>query len=132
MIQIYKSLGREQDCKRVARKGIELAELELTRHPENSRPAQLGAGALIELGEKERAKESTSRALAIDPDDLVAQYNAACVYSRLGDIDAALDLLERCLPKLGHEKVNWSKYDAELDPVRSHPRYQKIMEQSAN
>jgi adenylate cyclase len=66
--------------------------------------------------------------MAIDPDDPVAQYNAACSYSRLGDIDAALDLLERCLPNLGHEKVNWSKYDSELDPVRSHPRYQKIIE----
>jgi adenylate cyclase len=128
LIQIYKSLGREQDCNRVARKGIELAEREIMRHPEDSRPAQLGSGALFALGETERSREWTARAMAIDPDDPVAQYNAACSYSRLGDIDAALDLLERCLPNLGHEKVNWSKYDSELDPVRSHPRYQKIME----
>src|SRR6266478_1809209 len=63
-----------------------------------------------------------------DPDDLVAQYNAACNYSLLGDIDAALDLLEQCLPKLGHEKVQWAKYDSDFDPVRSHPRYQKLFE----
>ncbi len=128
LIQIYKSLGRKQDCKRVARKGIELAERELMRHPEDSRPAQLGSGALFALGETERSREWTARAMAIDPDDPVAQYNAACSYSRLGDIDAALDLLDRCLRNLGHEKVNWSKYDSELDPVRSDPRYQKIME----
>jgi adenylate cyclase len=128
LIQIYRSLGREQDRKRVARKGVELAERELTRHPENSRPAQLGAGALFELGEAERAREWTARALAIDPDDAVAQYNAACTYTRLGDIDAALDLLERCFPRLGHEKVNWSRYDSELDALRSHPRYQKLLE----
>ncbi|MGA7275459.1 MAG: adenylate/guanylate cyclase domain-containing protein [Candidatus Udaeobacter sp.] len=128
LIQIYKSLDREQDCKRVARKGIELAERELMRHPEDSRPAQLGSGALFALGETERSREWTARGMAIDPDDPVVQYNAACSYSRLGDTDAALDLLERCLPNLGHEKVNWSKYDSELDPVRSHPRYQKIIE----
>lgn len=128
LIQIYRSLGREQDRKRVARRGVELAERELTRHPENSRPAQLGAAALFELGEAERAREWTERALAIDPEDPVAQYNAACSYTRLGEIDAALDLLERCFPSLGHEKVNWSRYDSELDALRSHPRYQKLLE----
>jgi adenylate cyclase len=128
LIQIYRSLGRVQDCKLVARQGVERAERELARHPENSRPLQLGTVALFELGQTERAREWTSRALAIDPDDPVAQYNAACSYTRLGHIDAALDLLERSFPNLGHEKVNWSKFDSELDPLRSHPRYQKLLE----
>jgi adenylate cyclase len=128
LVAIYKSLGREQDYKNAARKGIELAERELTRHPEDSRPAQLGSGALFALGERELAREWISRAMAIDPDDPVAQYNAACSYALLGDIDVSLDLLERCLPNLGHEKVNWSKYDSDLEQVRSNPRYQKILE----
>jgi adenylate cyclase len=128
LVAIYKSLGRQQDAKNAARKGVELAERELTLHPEDSRPAQIGSGALFALGEKDRAREWTARALAIDPDDLVAQYNAACNYSLLGEIDAALDLLEKCLPKLGHEKVQWAKYDSDFDPVRSHPRYQKLFD----
>ena len=128
LVGIYKSLGRRQDAKNAARKGVELAERELILHPEDSRPAQLGAGAWFLLGEKERAREWTARSLTIDPDDLVAQYNAACSYSRLGDIDAALNLLEQCLPNLGHEKVNWAKYDSELEPLRSHPRYQRLFE----
>jgi adenylate cyclase len=128
LVGIYKSLGRRQDAKNAARKGVELAERELILHPEDSGPAQLGAGAWFLLGEKERAREWTARSLTIDPDDLVAQYNAACSYSRLGDIDAALNLLEQCLPNLGHEKVNWAKYDSELEPLRSHPRYQRLFE----
>jgi adenylate cyclase len=128
LVGIYKSLGRRQDAKNAARKGVELAERELILHPEDSRPAQLGAGAWFLLGEKERAREWTARSLTIDPDDLVAQYNAACSYSRLGDIDTALGLLEHCLPNLGHEKVNWAKYDSELDPLRRHPRYLKLFE----
>jgi adenylate cyclase len=72
---------------------VALAERELILHPEDSRPAQVGAGALFELGEKERAREWTARSLTIDLDVLVAQYNAACSYSRLGDIDTALSLL---------------------------------------
>jgi len=128
LVAIYKSLSRPQDAKNAARKGVELAERELALHPEDSRPAQIGSGALFALGEKDRAREWTARALAIDPDDLVAQYNAACNYSLLGDIDAALDLLEKCLPMLGHEKVQWAKYDSDFDPLRDHPRYQKLFE----
>jgi adenylate cyclase len=128
LVAIYKSLGRPQDAQNAARKGVELAERELTLHPEDSRPAQIGSGALFALGEKDRAREWTARALAIDPDDLVAQYNAACNYSLLGNVDAALDLLEQCLPKLGHEKVQWAKYDSDFDPLRDHPRYQKLLE----
>src|SRR5436305_5086874 len=51
LVAIYKSLGREQDAKSAAVKGVELADRELTRHPEDSRPAPLGAGALLALGE---------------------------------------------------------------------------------
>ena len=129
LIQIYQSLGRDRDKEDVARKGIERAERELTLHPENPRPAYLGAGALITLGETDRAREWVSRALAIDPDDIYTQYNAACVYSMLGDIEPAFDLLERILPYAGHElKHGWIKHDSSLDPLRSHPRYQKILE----
>jgi hypothetical protein len=42
------------------------------------------------------------------------------------DIDAALDLLQRCFSSLDHEKANWFKYDSTLDALRSHPRYQKL------
>ena len=34
--------------------GIERAQHELTLHPENPRPAYLGASALLELGELDR------------------------------------------------------------------------------
>jgi adenylate cyclase len=128
LVAVYRSLGRLEDAQRAAKRGVELAEQELARHPEDSRPAQIGSGALFELGEKERAMEWTARAIAIDPDDLVAQYNAACSYSRGGNVEVALDWLERCLPNLGHEKVKWAKHDADLEPLRNHPRYQKLFE----
>src|SRR6478752_4658747 len=63
--QIYLSLGREQESKEAARRGVELAERELTAHPEDSRPAQLGAGVLVRLGEIDRAREWLVRAVAI-------------------------------------------------------------------
>jgi len=129
LIAVYRSLGRDGDSKSAARRGIERAESELTLHPENPRPAYLGAIALVTLGETDRAREWVSRALAIDPDDILTQYNAVCAYSILGDIERAFDLLERLLPHAGHElKAGWIKHDSDLDPLRSHPRYQKVLE----
>jgi len=128
-IQAYRSLGRHRDGESAARRGIERAERELTLHPENPRPAYLGANALVTLGETERAREWLSRALAIDPDDILTQYNAVCTYSLLGDIEAAFDLLECLLPHAGHElRRGWIKHDSDLDPLRSHPRFQKVLE----
>jgi adenylate cyclase len=128
LVQIYQSLGRDRDTEDAAQRGLERAERELTLHPENPRPAYLGAAALVTLGETDRAKEWVSRALAIDPDDILTQYNVACVYSMLGDVEPAFDLLERLLPHANHETKAWIKHDSSLDALRSHPRYQKVLE----
>jgi adenylate cyclase len=129
LIPTYRSLGRQRDSEHAARRGVERAERDLTAHPENARAAYLGAAALADLGEADRAREWASRALATDPDDVLTQYNVACVYSLLGDSDQALDLLERLLPSAGHElRRGWIKHDSDLDPLRSHPRFQKILE----
>jgi len=128
LIQIYRSLGRERDIAAAARVGLERAERELAIHPENPRPAYTGANALLALGEVERAKEWLSRAMAIDPDDILTQYNVACVYSQLGDVDPAFDLLERLLPHANHETKAWIKLDSDFDPLRIHPRYERILQ----
>ena len=128
LIQIYHSLGRDPDAQDAARRGIERAECELTLHPENSRAAYLGAKALVTLGQSDRAKEWLNRSIAIDPEDLLTQYNVACAYTALGDTEAAFDLLERLLPNANHETKAWIRYDSDFDPLRDHPRYQKVLE----
>jgi len=128
LIMIYRTLHRDPDIAGVARRAVERAERELTQHPENPRAAYLGAGALLELGETDRAKEWLSRAIATDPDDILTQYNVACTYTLLGDLDAAFELLERLLPRANHETKSWIKLDSDFDALRSHPRYQKVLE----
>jgi len=128
LIQIYNSLGRQQDAQTAAQRSIERAERELTIHPDNTRAAYLGAKALVTLGQNDRAKEWLDRALTTDPDDVLTQYNVACAYTALGDHEAAFDLLERLLPNANHETKAWIKYDSDFDPLRDQPRYQKILE----
>jgi adenylate cyclase len=128
LIQIYRTLGRDREKEDAARKGIERAERELTLHPDNPRPAYLGATALVTLGQKDRAKEWLTRTLAIDPDDVLTQYNAACIYAQLGETETAFDLLERLLPHANHETKAWIKHDSDFDSLRDQARYQKILE----
>jgi len=128
LIAIYRSLGRLDDSKAAARAGSKLAERELALHPEDPRPAHLGAGALIAMGETERARDWLARALAIDPDDPLTQYNVACGYSNLGDLEAALDTIEHAIPRWGLELVNWARHDSDLDPLRNYPRFQKLLD----
>jgi adenylate cyclase len=132
LINMYRSLGRIAEIEGVARKGVTLAEHELTQHPEDPRPAHLGASALIELGERDRAREWLSRALAIDPDDPLTHYNVACGYTNLGEFELALDMLERSIRVGGPELVNYAKHDSTFDPIRSRPRFQKLIEQPRN
>ncbi|KRD51358.1 adenylate cyclase [Ensifer sp. Root278] len=128
LMSAYKSLGRDVERAQWARIGISRAERALELNPENSGPAHRGALALAHMGEAQRAREWAARALAIDPDDVVARYNTACVYSILGDTDAALDLLETLLPQSSCYQLLWFKQDSDLDAVRHHVRFQAMVE----
>ena len=127
MIHMVRSLGRESETKAAARKTVALAERELISNPEDPRPAIAGALALLELGEKDRAKDWTRRAEAIEQEDPVTLYNIACVYSHLGECDAALDLLERVIRNGRQFWRDWIANDSDLDGLRNHPRFAQFV-----
>jgi adenylate cyclase len=128
LMSAYRSLGQPAQQEHWARLGFERAERALDQNPENSGPAHRGALALAHMGEDVRAREWSARALAIDPDDIVAQYNIACVYSMLGDLEQAIDLLETLLPHSSSYHLHWFRNDSDLDPLRSLPRFQKLLD----
>jgi adenylate cyclase len=128
LMGIFRSLRRPQEAEGYARLGLKRAEEALRLQPEDSKPAQLGANALATLGEHDQAKEWLARALAIDPDDNGTRYNAACAYALLGEPDRAIDLLEVYLRQVGPDLKLWFKNDSDLDSIRSHSRYAKLLE----
>jgi adenylate cyclase len=127
LVNAYRSVGRDGDCKAAARRTVELAERDLVLHPEDSRPAVLGAIALLELGQRDRAKDWAARAQAIENEDPVSLYNLACVYGLLGEADASFDLLERAISNGRPFWKDWIENDSDLDGVRNHPRYAKVI-----
>jgi adenylate cyclase len=126
--QVLRSLGRADEGIPYLRMGVKRAEEELRLHPESSRPAQLGACALVQLGENEKALKWLERVMIIDPNDNGARYNAACTYSLLGEFDRAIDLLNDWVEDAGPEQRNWFMHDADLDPIRDHLRYPALLE----
>jgi adenylate cyclase len=128
LMQVYHSLKQQQKEIDTARRGVERAEQELVKNPENPRPAYLGANALAFLGEIERAKEWSARAQAIDPDDVLTQYNVACLHCYFGELEPALNLLERLLPRANHETKAWVRQDSDFEPLHNHPRWQEVLE----
>jgi adenylate cyclase len=128
LTHVYRSLGRDEARQRWARRTVEIAERQLALYPDDARPPCMGIEGLIELGETNRAREWISRALALEPDDPTVQYNVACGLTKLGELEWALDLLEHSLRNAPPEMISWVKNDADLDGLRNHPRYQKILE----
>ena len=126
--QALRAAGRSEEGVSYARLGLKRAEEALRKHPESSRPAQLGAAVLASLGEAEEARKWLERALAIDPDDPHIKYNAACMWAQLGDIDKAFDYLGQWAIHSGIENRDWMLLDPDLDMIRGDPRYPKLLE----
>ena len=122
------ALGRTDEAEHFARLGIRRAEEALRLHPENSRPAQLGAPTLARLGERERAGDWLERAMFIDPEDPIVAYNAACTYAQLGDTEKAFASLDKWAANSGSEMEMWLETDNDLDDLRPDPRFTIIVE----
>jgi TolB-like protein/Flp pilus assembly protein TadD len=127
-VQILRGAGRLDEAKIEARQAIEVVERHLEWHPDDARALHLGAGSLIVLGEIERAERWLQRALEIDPNDPIVLYNAACNYATLNRVEEAIDCLEHAVEH-GTISEDWMKNDADLDSLRSHPRYASLLEQ---
>lgn len=124
--QVYTSLRREADAVRCALRGVERAEREFERNPENPRPAYFMATALAKLKDKKRAEQWAKTALAIAPDDYLTLYNIACYYSVGGRPDDAFEVLSKLLPISNADMREWILRDSDFDPLHDDPRWQEI------
>jgi serine/threonine protein kinase/Flp pilus assembly protein TadD len=123
---VYHGLGRHRDAEEANRRAMQVIEKHMELHPEDARARYLGALALSQLGDKARSKEWADKALAMDPGDASVLYNVACVYARLGEIEEAINCLEKSVTS-GMGQKEWIEHDSDLDPLRSHPRFQALL-----
>ena len=53
---------------------------------------------------------------------------AACAYALIGEAETAIDLLERAVPQVRGRLRTRSRHDSDLDSLRSHPRFQLLLQ----
>jgi tetratricopeptide (TPR) repeat protein len=125
--QIYRSLGREEDAKAAAQRGLSRAKQHLELYPDDTRALNLGCAGLVEVGEKRQAMQWAERSLAIDGDNPDTLYNVACSYALMGESDHALNCLERAGLR-GMSIAEWAENDSDLASLLENPRFQSLME----
>lgn len=123
--QSYRSLGRSDREQAMERHLLEAAERALEQDPTDARALSIGACAWLNLGRPEKMREWLERSSALEPDEPYVLYNLACGYSRLGERDRALDLLEQVdVGRMANR--SWIDHDSDLDPLRDHPRFKAL------
>ena len=109
-------------------------ELRVQNHPDEPRSLAALGRLYAYLGRKEEAIRLSRRAAELVPESkdpaVAAEYlsSLVMVYARTGEAEQAISLIERLLNvpnglALAELRVNW-----QLDPLRSNPRFQKILE----
>jgi serine/threonine protein kinase/Tfp pilus assembly protein PilF len=122
----FNGMGRKADADRAYRLAFQVIQKQLEMYPDDGRAIYFGANSLAQLGDRARAMEWADRALATDPDDSSVLYNVACVYALIGEADKAIDTLEKSVTS-GMGQKEWIEHDSDLDPLRTHPRFQALL-----
>ena len=130
VVDEYRALNRHDDAMAAARRCLDRLEFELAAQPDNACALAFGAIIQAEVGNAERAEEWASRAILIEPDDVVTSYNLACTYAALGKLDAAVDWLKRAFPETPTSRrafVDWMEYDTALWPLHGHGEFEALL-----
>ncbi len=126
--QILDDCQRGEDAADLRRIGIARARRRLELDPADARALYMAANGMAALGQRDEAREWAQRACALRPDDGMVHYNVACVFALLGLVEPALDSLERAV-HCGLRQRGWYEHDSNLDPLRSHQRFQELLRQ---
>ena len=116
------ALGDEEGARAVVERAANGLVRQCELEPDNLRAKYLAAGALRQIGRREEGRAMIESALATSPSDFSTLYNAACFYSQDGDVERALDLLEKAMV-FGGGFPEWMAHDTDLDPLRASPRF---------
>ncbi|HEY4115166.1 MAG TPA: adenylate/guanylate cyclase domain-containing protein [Rhizomicrobium sp.] len=128
LMSAYRAIHDSQGAHRAAERTLSRTEKIMSQDPNNGSAMGFAIEALATLGEADRAKELMKRAILLDPDNINMRYNLACsTLMQLHDADGCLDMLDPLLKTIGRSLLNWTKSDADLDPIRDHPRFLAIM-----
>jgi len=80
----------------------------------------------FKAGRFDRCKAKLEEILKLDPNNDIAHYNLACMYSRRKKFNKAIDELNTAVSN-GYTAFGYMEQDPDLDPLRKLPGYKKIL-----
>jgi TolB-like protein/tetratricopeptide (TPR) repeat protein len=125
--QLHVSMGDSEQAIEASREGLEKVQAILEFNPDDTRALNLGAPALLRLGQTEKADRWMMASLERAPKDPIVLYNAACYYSMAGEQEKAFDCLEKCYLRAGTINPDWLKNDSDLDNIRGMERFIRLL-----
>jgi tetratricopeptide (TPR) repeat protein len=133
LMQAYALKGDAANVRRYAEEARAESEAQLRDVPDDpGRHSNLGI-ALAYLGRKEEAIRESRRAVELVPmtKDAVSgpyyMHQLARVYILVGEHEKAIDEIEKVLRVPYYLSPAWLKIDPNFDPLRSNPRFQKLV-----
>jgi len=126
LVSALQRLGRQAEAMEVNVRTGEAVERRLRRRPDDARALLIGAVQAALAGDAQRAVTYGERAMVARPDDFSTAYNVCCAYAVLGDLDRALELLDRAV-RYGRGNLGWIENDPDLDNLRGDPRFDVIV-----
>lgn len=120
---MYSLMGDKKSADADYKKVIELDTI-----PSNSSCAQYAYWC---LGQKEKAIEFMDKVIANDPDNAGNYYDAACLHSRMGELDKSVYFLQIALEK-GYRRFAHLEMDDDLNAIRELPKYKELIQQYKN
>jgi adenylate cyclase len=127
VVQAYEALDQVEAATVAERRALARCETILADEPDHSGALGFLVTSLAGLGDAERARAWTRRALLFDPTNARLHYNLACAMARLGDADSAVDLITPWIDKVSIGWLQWMQIDNSLDTIREHPRFAAMM-----
>jgi tetratricopeptide (TPR) repeat protein len=98
----------------------------LDRDPLHPDALRVHAGNLAARGHSHRALQYDRRLVRLQPERPIPWYNLACSYAVLGMHEPAFEALQRAI-ELGYRHVRWLCRDPDLKPLRSDPRFSRLI-----
>jgi len=124
---MFEILGDRNRARELRLEHLERAERALELNPNDSRALCLGALAFLMNSEEATGREWLDRARHANPESANVMYNSACFHALLGEVDVALDCLEKAADLGARNKRVWES-DADFGSIRDHPRFKALIQ----
>ncbi|MFC1555829.1 protein kinase [candidate division KSB1 bacterium] len=130
---LYGLMGDRQLEQTYYESSLTLIEPLILKNPEDERLHSALGIALAGLGRKDEAIREGEKGVELLPVEKEAIrgtyriFDLAVIYTKTGEFEKAIDQLEYLMSIPSYFSIQHLKLDAAWDPLRSHPRFQKLL-----